>query len=825
MRIHSLTASLLLAIPAMPAAGANIYVTTTIDKIGSGQCSLKEAVYSAVLHASLDGGAHGIAINGYDPTTHFPNVIRTNCVLGDGVDDTIWLPAKSLLQLSRITDDAPNFMGPTATPMITTRITIEANGATLQRTGTLRFRLFAIGSTGHLILKNAFVKDFSAKGGHGGHTGGGGGLGAGGAIYVKDGALDIESSTFLANSAAGGDGNTDNDLGAYPGGGGGGGLSGNGGDESIEGGGGGGSRGNGATRATGAVGPGGGGGTVSDGGVPLLCCTDSGQRLANNPGFDCGGAGGGSGTFGVDGSPGTCMGGGGGGGELAFLVGNGRGGNGAYGGGGGGGADGTDGGSGGFGGGGGGTGPFAGFGATGGSGGFGGGAGAGIGTIFGGGPGAAGCLSFFNGDCIVDGGGAATESNGGGGAGLGGAIFNDGGSVIVSNSTFYRNSVAGGLGGGAGTTGAAANGVGLGGAIFSLNGSIKIYNATIAFNQRSSAGGGLVVLQQAGSPLQFELHDTIISGNGPNECILSASAITGGFSGNLIEHNDGVNPCLGVVQTDDPLLGALQDNGGYTPTMAIPKSTGTFFSPAYGTTGTGLPLDQRGFPRPSLDGHGFDIGAFEVCTPAHPELSPFPCIPPINIQPVSLTMQVSPGGSGTTSPPVGTNDEAPNSVVPITATPATGYTFTGWSPNPDITDPRSSSTTVIVHNVPQFVTANFQACACAVNVSGSIVVTSSGFTLNPITGRYSQTVQLFNNTAATITGPISLVLDNLSSNASLANATGTTDALAPPAGSPYINSNTTLAPGQAITITLQFTDPARSAISYTTRVLAGPGSR
>jgi hypothetical protein len=259
--------------------------------------------------------------------------------------------------------------------------------------------------------------------------------------------------------------------------------------------------------------------------------------------------------------------------------------------------------------------------------------------------------------------------------------------------------------------------------------------------------------------------------------------------------------------------------------MAIPKSTGTFFSPAYGTTGTGLPLDQRGFPRPSLDGHGFDIGAFEVCTPDHPELSPFPCIPPINIQPASLTMQVSPAGSGTTSPPVGTNDEAPNSVVPITATPATGYTFTGWSPNPDITDPGSSSTTVIVRNVPQFVTANFQSCACAVNVSGSIVVTSGGFILNPITGRYSQTVQLFNNTLTTISGPISLVLDNLSRNATLYNASGVTDSLEPPAGSSYINANISLMPGQGVSVVLQFTDPTKTAITYTTRVLAGPGAR
>src|SRR5262245_36862007 len=162
--------------------GADIFVTTTDDKIASGFCSLKEAVYSAVLHSSMDGGAHGIAINGYDKTTHFPIFISTKCVKGDGVDDRIWLQ-RTTYQISRIVDDDLNFMGPTATAMITSQMTIEANGATLQRSGTLTFRLFAVGPGGHLTLKNAFVRDFQARGGNGGYPGGGGGMGAGGAVY------------------------------------------------------------------------------------------------------------------------------------------------------------------------------------------------------------------------------------------------------------------------------------------------------------------------------------------------------------------------------------------------------------------------------------------------------------------------------------------------------------------------------------------------------------------------------------------------------------------------------------------------------------------
>jgi hypothetical protein len=74
-------------------------------------------------------------------------------------------------------------------------------------------------------------------------------------------------------------------------------------------------------------------------------------------------------------------------------------------------------------------------------------------------------------------------------------------------------------------------------------------------------------------------------------------------------------------------------------------------------------------------------------------------------------------------------------------------------------------------------------------------------------------------------GPLALVLDGLSANATLFNATGTTDTLELPAGSPYLNSGATPAPGQNTSFALQFTNPTRAAITYIPRVLAGPGAR
>jgi len=75
-------------------------------------------------------------------------------------------------------------------------------------------------------------------------------------------------------------------------------------------------------------------------------------------------------------------------------------------------------------------------------------------------------------------------------------------------------------------------------------------------------------------------------------------------------------------------------------------------------------------------------------------------------------------------------------------------------------------------------------------------------------------------------GHISLVLDGLSTNAALANKTGNTSATTP-AGNPYINVQTgDLLAGASVSVNLDLSNSNSSlGILYTTRVLAGPGSR
>jgi len=650
-----------------------IFVTSLEDKVnGIGGCSLQEAIFAANRDDNM-----AIASYRSDGT---PNLVTTQCLPGQG-DDRIILPAGAVLTLNNIVDDAANPFGPTATPMVTSNITIEANGSTLQWVGGRKGRAFAVSSSGNLTIRNAYIKGFRTKGGDGA-IGGGGGMGAGGAIYVKgSGSLTIANCTFEANGAVGGNGGA---LDFKLAGGGGGGLGGDGGhttriainavasEDSA--GGGGGSSGNGddganTFRHNSAVG--------GSGGGPLAFFVSQ-----------CGGSGG-STADSVDGGDGSCDGGGGGGGggdTGETFSSSGKGGNGAYGGGGGGsGRTNGAGGNGGFGGGGGGgtadgtefSGP------KGGDGGIGGGGGASATGIVSGGPGHGGQY-----------GGSPNEDFGGGGAALGGAIFSDGGTVHVENSTFTGNFVARGTGGGPG----ADNGADAGGAIFALHGSLTVLNSTISGNQTTGSGGGIVVSDAD----TFTLDNTIVAANlppGAMECSASSNTNVVGY-GNLVTS---ASNCPGVVSTADPLLGPLQFNSpGITPTMAISTLSSAFDT---ADAGTSLTIDQRGFPRPQEN--GFDIGAFELCVP-HGILGLNCAIPPeINPNPpsiVNLTIQVSPPSTGTTIPAPGNYPVALNSVVVVSAIPNPGYGFTGWTGG--VVDPANFSTTVIIDG-GKTITANF----------------------------------------------------------------------------------------------------------------------
>ncbi len=190
----------------------------------------------------------------------------------------------------------------------------------------------------------------------------------------------------------------------------------------------------------------------------------------------------------------------------------------------------------------------------------------------------------------------------------GGGVFSDKGIVALERVTVSNNRAGMDGGGlynfGNGSTMSLANvtvsgniASGLGGALFS-NQTATILNSTIAYNSAGTAGG--IYLQNPGS---VTLQGSIVAWN-VNE---NSNKTLTSLGSNLESGNT-----LGLNQTGDqastnPMLGALQNNGGYTFTHALLPG-----SPAVNTGGPSATLtDQRGQPRDAMP----DIGAYEY-TPA-----------------------------------------------------------------------------------------------------------------------------------------------------------------------------------------------------------------
>ncbi len=114
---------------------------------------------------------------------------------------------------------------------------------------------------------------------------------------------------------------------------------------------------------------------------------------------------------------------------------------------------------------------------------------------------------------------------------------------------------------------------------------------------------------------------------------------------------------------------------------------------------------------------------------------------------------------------------------------------------------------------------------CAADVSAGVTVTRGGFRLNRANGHYTQAVTVTNNNSAAIGGPVSVVFDSVPNSATLYGLSGATGCAAP-VGSPFITIPSGLAAnGGSASVTLDFINTSNSAVTYSTRVLAGSGTR
>lgn len=182
--------------------------------------------------------------------------------------------------------------------------------------------------------------------------------------------------------------------------------------------------------------------------------------------------------------------------------------------------------------------------------------------------------------------------------GAGGVLINASSALEISNSTITGN----------GATNAASS-TGDAGGLFVNVTSLSLTNATIDSNSASGSGAAAGNLLAEGSATHT-LQNTIVAGG----VAPTGANCTGAFTssgGNVESTNQcGLDLALGDQSNTNPLLGALQNNGGLTKTQAIPPT-----SPAVdaGLAALCPATDQRGVLRPQ--GLGCDAGAFEAGPP------------------------------------------------------------------------------------------------------------------------------------------------------------------------------------------------------------------
>jgi predicted outer membrane repeat protein len=225
---------------------------------------------------------------------------------------------------------------------------------------------------------------------------------------------------------------------------------------------------------------------------------------------------------------------------------------------------------------------------------------------------------------------ANSALNGTPGETSGGGIFNDGGSMNITRSTFSGNvtSTGGGIyhwhGGFVSVSSSTfyGNNVGIGGGIFSES-PLFVSSSTFSDNSAALYGGGIV--NNAADAVSVD------------NSIFSNSTCSGIMAGSHNVATPG-SGCSGIAEYDDLMLGTLSYNGGLTQTIPLLLN-----SPAinmgdnaliYDGFGNYLTTDQRGEGYPRILNGTVDVGAFE---------SAF-------TQPPGVPNLITPSGTQTTQP-------------------------------------------------------------------------------------------------------------------------------------------------------------------------------
>jgi hypothetical protein len=178
---------------------------------------------------------------------------------------------------------------------------------------------------------------------------------------------------------------------------------------------------------------------------------------------------------------------------------------------------------------------------------------------------------------------------------MGGAIFNDAGSVSLVNVTLSANQAVGG-------PSRATVGSGLGGAVFNLNGNLTLDFVTVSGNSVATGSADSGGIYNLGDSATLVMHNSIVANStGSAHDVVMVGINTGSGTNNIIMSNYGFTG--GVLSSADPQLAALLPGGGLQGVMVPQAGSAAINTGICDSTS----IDQRGMTRPL--GAICDIGA------------------------------------------------------------------------------------------------------------------------------------------------------------------------------------------------------------------------
>ena len=317
----------------------------------------------------------------------------------------------------------------------------------------------------------------------------------------------------------------------------------------------------------------------------------------------------------------------------------------------------------------------------------------------------------------------------------GGGILNEYANPVFTNVTFSGNISFE-------SSGVAPWG---GGGILNIDGNPIFNHVTFTGNDSvnaSGTAGGDAMLNLTGSVPQIA-NSILWADGGANDEIQNDGTSAATITDSVVQGGCPAGATCANLITNDPLLGALENNGGFTNTHALIAGSSALNSA--GVNSVCANEDQRGIARPQ--GAGCDMGAFEFAMPGTPGPTATPTSTPVNTptftpQPTSTsTFTSTPAHTATKTPTVtATNTQSP--FFNIGETTILGISYSGAG-NQLVAQQVTLSQTATIQSLSYYVsTAGGQLRLGIYNNSGSVPGTLAAQTaaFTPVAGWNTQPV-------------------------------------------------------------------------------------